>query len=285
MREKSKPMGHTIKNLIPLLACLFMFGNCAGEIGAQEFKIESQTYFGDSLSPAKQATTLFADGLVYEFLADGNPAQNVIETTIYESKTKRVVLLDPRRQAKLEMIDVRLLKMVDGLRRELAQNKSAQFLVNEEYTEESDLSGNWIKLSSPSFTFRIQGERPANLHNAVAYFEYLDNFARIPASDPRAFAPFPKMKLNESIKRAGWIPNEIRVEAGSNIFFKNGLKQTSKLTLIEGLSAQDRDRIAAAKRDWMNFQPMSLIEYRGLDRKAEAISRVAETTNTETERK
>ena len=83
-------------------------------------------------------------------------------------------------------------------------------------------------------------------------------------SDPQAFPPFPRLRLNETLSKLGWIPTEVFIDIGENMLFKNGLKATSKHTIVPNLSDKDLATVSQLKAQWLNFKAVSLDEYRGL---------------------
>ena len=96
------------------------------------------------------------------------------------------------------------------------------------------------------------------------YNQFADYFTRMKFSDPQAFPPFPRLRLNETLSKLGWIPTEVVIDIGENMLFKQGLKATSKHTLVPNLSDKDLATITRLKAQWLNFKLVSLDDYRGL---------------------
>lgn len=230
---------------------------------AQQFKIESQIYINDQDQPSSANTTLFSDGLVFDIQTKGSQSH---EATILQPKQHRTILLDRLRQMKLVLDDVQLIKMADALRRETAQDKSAGFLVNDRFEERLSLDNGAATLKSPTVEYSIRGSRPSDLTVFPVYSNFIDAFTRLQVADPHAFSPFPRMRLNETIRKVGWIPSEVNVTFKSNPLMKQGLKATSKHTFIADLSASDLETIAELKRDWLNFEAVDLYEFRRLQK-------------------
>ena len=249
---------------------------CGTSAEAQQFKIESEIYQGDSQAVVSRNVTLFDDGLVYDFRYDGADTETIAEMTVYDSRTKTISLLDPTRRVCLDMTDLKLMQMVSGVQKETAQNESMEFLVNETWTEEHDWGGDWVKLSSDTVTYRMQGKRPQKTEFFPLYVEFLDNFTRVAVSDPRRLPPFSRLRLNATIKQLTWIPVEVRLEMKPNPLVRNGLSATSKHTLIPALSERDRRQILEAKASWTAFERVKLVEYRELGKHAPAHASVAE---------
>jgi len=155
-----------------------------------------------------------------------------------------------------------LLKMVDQLRRETINNAKASFLVTQPFTETDDWSSNTVSLESDSFRYVLKGSRPSTESILPRYYDFLDQFTRLSASDPKRVPPFPRLALNKTIKTHGWIPTKVDVQVKPNSLFKDAFSASSKHVLIMSLSDGDRERIKFARKCWAEFQTCSLTEYR-----------------------
>jgi hypothetical protein len=234
----------------------------------QEFRIESTVYTADSNLPVSQNTTLFSQGLVYDFQLSDDAQPKPLEIVIFDTRSRTIVLLDPIRKIRLEMPDLQLLKIVNGVRRETVQDKRSSFLVDDAFQEDIDWSTNWVTLTSPQIEYRFRGSQPKDVSVIAQYNDFLDNFTMLIASDPTKIPPFARMKLNQSITRLGWIPLEVQISVKQNSLFRQAFNATSKHVIIHQLSDEARTKIATAKQQWMQFKPVELREYRGLKKKA-----------------
>ena len=242
---------------------------------AQEFKIETAIYSGESKIPVAQNITLFQGDLVVDLKVDFATPPNVLETKVYDSRQKKVVLMDHERKVRLEISDNRLLQMVDGLRRDVSQKPELKFLVDESFKETQELSVSTIRLTSPTIRYRVEGGRPQDTRCLKVHGEFLDVFARLNASHPGGFPPFARLKLNESIKKMGWIPSTVEIEMEPNALVTKGLKMKSTHVMINGLSQDDLSKISTAKSQWLSYGAVNLLQFRGIDRSASAKNAVA----------
>lgn len=248
-----------------LLAMALIFLSNPQSLVAQEFRIDSQIYYGESTLPASQNVTLFEEKLVCDFLMSNEVDPKPIEVVIYDPHQHLLVLLDMQKKVRVEIPDLQVLKLLDGLRRETLQNEQTKFLINDTFDEQSDWSdGGWVMLTSPSISYRFKGNRPNNVALLPRYYDFLDSFTNMHATDPKKLPPFPRMKLNQSIKKIGWVPAEVQISITPNGFFREPMTATSKHVLTMGLTTKDRELVAAAKRDWLQFKFVELIEYRGI---------------------
>jgi hypothetical protein len=79
--------------LIALAMSLLVGASSSG----QEFKIETAIYAGDAKLPVAQNVTLFQNTLVVDLKTDFANPPNILETKVYDSRQKKVALLDHTR--------------------------------------------------------------------------------------------------------------------------------------------------------------------------------------------
>jgi len=147
-------------------------------------------------------------------------------------------------------------------------------IFNERFEESIQFDNKAATLKSPTIAYTVRGDRPTDLKVFPIYSNFIEAFTRLQVSDPHAFSPFPRMRLNETIRKLGWLPTEVTVTFQNNPLMKQGLKATSKHTYISHLSASEQAQIAEIKTDWLNFDEVDLYEFRRL-KKPVAQERVA----------
>ena len=231
---------------------------------AQEFRINSSLYSGEESLAVSQNVTLFSGGLVYDFQMSSDAQPRPLEIVIFDSRNKSLILLDTEKKIRMELLDLRVTKILEGVRRETIQDSRSSFLVEEVFDEDTDWSTNWVTLTSPSITYRVNGERPKNPAIIPLYMNFLNHFTRLKATNPNQIPPFPRMKLNQVIQLKGWIPTEVQMSVKQNSLFRKPFSAKSKHVLIEGLSSKDKELIATAKSHWLQFKSVEFNEYRGL---------------------
>ncbi len=246
---------------------------CCAIATAQDFKIETMIYAGDDKEPVSQNVTLFQGNLVFDLKLDQATPPHVLETRIYDSRLRAVSLLDLNRKVQVELTDHRLLQLVESLRKEVAENSELAFLVNEAFTETTDVTGNTVELSSSTFKYKISGQRPPNASYLTSYTDFLDTFTRLSASHPGGFPPFARLRLNEAIKKVGWLPSKVDLVMQPNALITKGLKMSSTHTLIDGLSTLDQERIRNARGEWLAFKRVDLLTFRGVNKTAAATTK------------
>ena len=165
-------------SMVRQLIIMAMFGSLLALIigdtaCAQEFRIESQIYVEGNKLPVSQNITLFSEGIVYDFQVSPDGDQEIDEIVIFDSRNKKMILLDPEKESRLELLDIRVLKILDAVRRDTEQDNRSRFLVDEDYVEEADWSTGWVTLSSPTITYRIRGKTTQRCHGITNLPEFL----------------------------------------------------------------------------------------------------------------
>lgn len=227
-----------------------------------EFRILSQTFVGDKDQPVARNITLFSQGHVYDFQyrqQETTPA----EIVILDTRMRKMVLLDPARKLKLELADVQLLRILDSVRRSAEEDERTRFLVATDYQEEIDPDRRQVTLQGDQIRYTFDGIVPENPNVLPAYFEFLDSFTRLQASDPGKLPPFPRIRLNQSIRRVGWIPRRVEMQVQANAVFRTPFAAHTEHQLEEALTAEDRARISETRQQWAQYQGVSLAEFRG----------------------
>ena len=249
-----------------LIGCVLLaaYTSKHNSVKGQDFRILSEIYVQAEALPISQNLTLFSENLVFDFLLSHEVKPVPQEIVIYDVRQKLVVLLDPRRSIRTEISDLQLIKLIEVLSREVTQNETAQFLIKQPFEEELDLETGKLKLTSPAISYRVQGSQPKDPSLLPRYYEFLDTFSRLAATDPHKVPPFPRLKLNSAVKRLGWIPDQVSMSVKPNEFFKDPIEARSKHTLSVGLTNQDRELITDAKKNWLRYRVVDLPEYRGL---------------------
>ena len=227
------------------------------------FRIESSLYVDGQAQPVTRNLTTFTDQLVFDFQLDPQSGQPLDEVVIYDRRNRKLFLLDSKRKVQLELHDVRLLKLLDGVRREAEQDQRTRFLVTDEFDEKVDAESKRVSLSSPNMTYQFVGTAPEDDRVMPVYFEFLDQFTRLQASDPKKLPPFPRIRLNQSIRRVGWVPTRVDILVKPNALFKTAFKAHTEHQLDMGIKAEHQSWMTRAKQNWSAFQPVSLAEYRG----------------------
>ena len=231
---------------------------------ANDFRIETEVYVGSEQKPVSQNLTLFSNGLVYDFQMSNEAKPKPLEIVIYNTQDKSFVLIDIQRGIRMELQQVQVIQMVEGLRQQTSQNELTKFLVEDNFEEEADISARCVSLRNSHIEYQFKGAKPPDISVLPGYFEFLDQYTRLNASDPTKLPPFPRLRLNQTIKKYGWIATEVRATLHPNGLFHSKIRLKSAHTMVLSLSDTDRERIKEAKTKWMNSKAVDLATYRGL---------------------
>ena len=83
------------------------------ETTAQEFRVETHVFSGDSTLPVSENITLYDGYMVYDFQMAMDESNNAAEIVIFDSRQKSFVLLDLQRKYRTDIHQVTLVKMVE----------------------------------------------------------------------------------------------------------------------------------------------------------------------------
>ena len=244
-----------------------------------EFKIDTKMFLGDSKESAFSNKTIFSEGLIFDFpLAAGSTTPD--EILIYDSNLKTINLIDLKRQMQLKLLDVQLKKMVQGIRQQMATEDRTRALVEQRFEEKLEPEHNSLTLTgNQNITYHLHGEAPKTTAVLSAYFEFLDVFTRVQITDPKKLPPFARLRLNESIRQTGWIPDRVDINIGKSDFFAEPFKAHTEHKLTMQVTDRDRSEIALAKKSWAALPLVSLAKYRELSEKDGFFDRITEGTN------
>ncbi len=223
---------------------------------ASEFRVETDVFVNGARDPAVQTRTIFAEGVVYDFLLTG--AQ---EITVFDRSRNRLVLLDPQRKVKTQLsLDGDILTYVAEMKAQLAEG-NREFLLGEQMktTEEAD---GWIALSNGRMTYRAEGITPKTAEMAGEYQQFADWYARLNAMRQGNPPPFARIRLNAALASRGLVPKTIE----RTIVQKHGLTDRKQVLRSQHLanwclSQTDRkqiDRVGACLAD---FTDVTVREY------------------------
>ncbi len=230
---------------------------------SQEFRIETEVYAAGESAPVSRNLTLFSEHMIYDFQMTNESDSVPIEIVIFDQREKSFHLIDLARNVRLRLDQTEIVKMVEGARQQTKQNPKTKFLLDS-MTEKFDVTEKWMTVGNENISYRIEGTRPPDVSILPTYFEFLDQYTRLKASDPHSLPPFARLELNRAIKKVGWIPTTIEARYKANELIRSEIKMRSKHTFIGQISKQDHERIESAKAKLIGATPVTLGKFRGL---------------------
>ena len=239
---------------------------------AQDFRIETEVFQGDSTEPISENLTLFSGNLILDFMLPTDRSRFPEEIVVYQSREKQFVLLDTRRQTKAFVLEGDVLRIIAAMQSSNIGEDENDFLFHPTFDETYDPSSGLLSLESEQLSYHVKGHRPDDDNVLPRYFEFISQFARLNATDPRRMPPFARLKLNHSLKKFGFIPDEVELTLVPSLeSHTEQIRLKTKHNVIWQLSEKDHQRVASAKRYWMEFEEVTLSEYRTLQQTAPAL--------------
>ncbi len=222
----------------------------------QTFRMETDVFLGDKKEPICQTLTLFSDGLVYDFLTNGEAN----EVTVYNMNAQRMVLLDTKRAVKTVLGSEQLIQHTASMKAVASDdNPVFHFAAHPKFDVKFDEFDNVLTLSSPTMTYWAKGVKPEHAAAALTYQEFADWSARLNACRAAQLAPFARMELSREMAERGFVPEEIkRTIVTPGRFGDRKMEVRSRHLTNWILSTKDRKRIEIVGEQISKFEVVSL---------------------------
>ena len=218
------------------------------EAQSQDFRIETHVFVGDEPDPVSHTVTLFAAGVVYDFV--DQPAQTAVFRRPNAARPGQFILLDLAGKRRTEISTERIERLMKKLSRwaDQQEDELLKFSANPKFEETFDDSTGQLTLSSPIWTYHV-ATVPAEHPSALTRFrEFSDWYARLNTMMHGTPPPMPRLKLNEALSRHGVVPVEIRRTVAED---STELRATHLFSWR--LSREDQARLEKARRHLANF--------------------------------
>ncbi len=193
---------------LAIVATLAALAAICPAAGAEDFRIETRVYSVKEKTLLSQNTTLFRDGVVYDFL--GDPPQ----IAVFDKLHGRFVLLDTQRKLRSDISTEQLLVFCGELRA-WALNASKgylQFCGKPQFAIEFTEKSSELSLTSPFMTYKLQTTKAKSLDASHQMREFSDWYARLNAlTNPGGILPFPRLAVNEELDRRGLVAEQVEL--------------------------------------------------------------------------
>jgi hypothetical protein len=238
---------------------LFLAGGIAR---AEDFHVESSVYkVGDKTKkPIIETTTLFVNGVVYDFLKDPQESRDP-ETTIFAPARQRFIVLDPQRKMCVEVALKDVQDLSAKIRIEAAASKDGilNFLSNPQF-EEKDNDGQ-LEFSSAWMIYRLKTETAKSEEIARQYGEFSHWHCQLNVMiNPQTLPPFGRMAVSEKLEQRNLLPTEVYMTIspkGPAPKLILRAEHRFQWTILE----KDRQQIDEAQRQFKLFRQVTLQEY------------------------
>ena len=234
-----------------MLACV-----AAPRAAAEEFRIETRVYVDDEPKPVSETTTLFLDGVVYDFLAE--PAQVAVFRKPGGGRLGRFILLDPSHEIRTELSTDQLAGAMGKLRAWAAQQTDPflKFAANPQFNESYDEQSGRLTLASLTETYEVDTAKTDHPVAQAEYQEFLDWYTRLNTLLSAGPPPQPRLQLNAALARHNVIPLKVKLtRAGEDQSIRAEHEFTWRL------SRQDMNRIDNVRESLASYRDVSNDEF------------------------
>ncbi len=240
-----------------ILAAVFLNVPCA--VG-EDFRVENLVFSGNDKEPAGRSTTIFHNGMVFDYLED--PA----EVIVLEPSAGRFVLLDLSRRIRAELSTKHLAAFTQRLRQSADAHNDPflRFMAAPKFDEHLDRQSGELTLSSEWMTYRLLTVEAGSRAIADQYREFSDWYARLntmlhPGSKP----PFARLLVNDALARREATPREVHLTfMPKKTFPPKRITIRSEHKLSRHVPKADLDRMAQTREFMRIFQPVGFGQYR-----------------------
>lgn len=202
--------GHRIRVAMVFFAGIFPSSRSSTML-AEDFRIATKIYLGDSEKPISETTTLFLEGVVYDFLEE--PPQVAVFRKPSGDKAGRFILLSSAHKIRTELATDRISGAMDKLRTWARRQRDPflKFAADPQFEESFTADDGKLVLASHLENYTV-ATAPAERPQAVTeYREFLDWYARLNTLLSAGPPPEPRLRLNAALARYNVIPLQVEL--------------------------------------------------------------------------
>jgi hypothetical protein len=228
---------------------------------ADDFRVATKVYSHVDASVAFENLTLFADGVVYDFMLTAPR-----EVVVFDGKRGRFILLDAARKVQTGILGDELLKFAAAIQARGRQSSDAfvRFVAEPKFSPAFDAVERRFSLSSDYLTYQVKTVKPTGAAAAREYRHFADWYAYLNATNVGAMPPFPRMELNKALADQGLVPAEVEltIVPDPRRASKKKIVVRSEHEAAWRLLPTDRERIDKLGADIAQFRTVSFEEFR-----------------------
>ena len=238
-------------------------------------RIETDLFVGDAATPSARSTTLFCDGVAWDFLevpeaADRGGAERMTlrEIALHDPARERVIVVDHLRGLKtqvdairLERLSVSLAKWARG-----TEDRLVRWAGGPDFSDGMREADDAIELVGPRVRYAVHREDAPSAEAARAYRQFADTAILLRALlHPGGIPPFPRLALNRRLEASGSIPTEVSLEIDPRLapVVGRAAKLRSVHKLHPRLLDEDTRRIEDAASRMAAAKEVDLAEFAG----------------------
>ena len=175
---------------------------------AVSFRVDNKVFVSAEKEPRSQSTTIFHEGLVYDFL--DKPG----EITIFDPGHHRFVLLDPAHRVKTEVSSDEVAALCDNLQSWAKRQADPllRFMAEPRFEEGFDEAAGDLAFKSEWMTYRVAASPVASEAIGRQYREFSDWYTRLNARlNPGSKLPFARLEVNRVLDSRHVFPREVKL--------------------------------------------------------------------------
>jgi len=247
--------------LATVLVSIFAFGGQANVPSAcgKDFRVENKVFSGNRKEPVSRSTTLFLNGVVYDYLDDPD------EVIVFDKAEGRFVLLGMDRKVRSELTTQEVQALTNRLR-QIASNQPdpfVRFLADPNFSQQYDSASGELVLASSWMTYRVVLAVAESPTVAQQYREFSDWYARLSSLlNPGSKPPAARLAVNEALARRNAIAREVYLTLSPKKGFPTTrIEIRSEHQLTPEVGAEDTVRVGQTRQFMDIFLPVSFEKY------------------------
>lgn len=196
-----------------VFAVAIVFATCGSLLAADGFRIETKIFAGDEEEPVSKTTTLFLDGVVYDFLE--KPEQTAVFRKPTGGNVGRFILLNDKERIQTtvttEDLAGAMSKLKDWASRQT--NPFLKFSANPQFDETFDRESGKLVLTSHLETYTVATEPAQHQDSLAEYGGFLDWYTQLNTLlTAGRCPPEPRLKLNDALMRHKALPKTVELK-------------------------------------------------------------------------
>lgn len=225
--------------------------------GKTNFAVETQVFVAESQKPSSSNTTVFNDGVIYDYPR----GENFI--TVLDTTTREIVLLDPELQVKAR-ITLDQLKLYESWLADIARRQDdplLRFCVEPDFKIQQN--DDQMSFQSPLITYTATRMIAQEKEAVEEYRQFTDWYARLNSLlNPRALPPAARLTVNEHLARGRVVPGRIDLYLAPHARFGGNSLKLRSVHQWRDVTPKEMDRINATQLQIKNFRAVPLDEFR-----------------------
>lgn len=249
------------KRFEPRFVCVALLASFAASalaetVLAEGFRIETKIYVDGDDEPASTTTTLFVDGVFYDYLDE--PEQIAVFRKPGNGKPGRFILLDPQRKVRTELTTDQLAGAMQKLRSWAGRQKDPflKFAARPDFDESFDKNTGQLILASHIESYTIQTSPAGDPEGLSEYRSFLDWYAQLNALMHAGPPPEPRLQVNAALERLQRVPDKVELTRSGE---KKPLR--AEHTFTWRLSKADFERIDGTNASLAAYEPVDNAEF------------------------